>query len=861
MAATTIGASGQFVLIDDFANGDTITPPWIAPETTPSPLAVVPNPANDSGQVLAVTGVSGPQNIRKATGITATGGMMTFYFEFYVASGATKDLDLAFSLTDLDEGGAWGDFGTRIQFKNSSNSETAVADTEAIDGGNGGQTLDTEFLLDTWYGVWMVIDDTAKTWQFYAASTTTNRFLVTSGSGALDAFGFQRNNGADALDFIYMRYSGGNNGDVIYLDNIYVDELGVNPDVPNELETNLALFVDSDLDTLDDNAELLITEQFYLANPELLGAANLDDLTGLLIGPGPGSGSGDFDGDGLSDLKETTETMTNPMDTDSDDDGLSDLVETNKGPDSFTSPENTGSNPNRADTDGDGISDGNEVAGLDSEGSSHGFGMTNPTLVSTDGDSLSDAWEVDNMLDPLDDGSVGETELDLNDGPNGDLGDPDDDKLGNLDEFNQNTLAQVADTDEDGYTDYEEHGTGVWEGESFDFVGLFLTGTDPNNPDTDKDGLLDGWENPDIGVDFPAAPGPLEPYWSDPNDWDFDDDQFSDGSEVLNGSSPSGSSAPSSPVQTAGFQLLESFEGDGMIVGETFDGVNGWTAVPNRNQVAIEPIAGGDQVGSLVGTNLAASVYKSLDQRAPVLSIIDGNIGTFFFQLYTGTNMDNSYGMMDLIEPASFAFGSFEPQVAFQNAGVPPFAIGGRAPGGVTTDQSDLMADNTWFDVWIIADNSSDTYQVWVQPAGGLKTQLTYDGGTTDFVFRNGTSDPLINAMIVIGGASSGTALIDNLYVDPVAANTELPEGVTSKPAAPEVSDLRITWVTRNAGGDLLITFRPGGAGYVLTSSPDLSSGFDAADGATYDEVDTFTVPAASLEGSTEFFFRVEDAP
>ncbi|MGB6220310.1 hypothetical protein [Haloferula sp.] len=865
MALTTIGASGQFVLIDDFANGDTITPPWVAPATTPSPLAVVPNPANNTGQVLAVTGVSGAQNIRKATGVTATGGMMTLYFEFYVASGATRDLDLGFSLTDLDEGGAWGDFCPRIQFKNSSNSETAIADMEAIDGGNGGQLLDSDFLLDTWYGVWMVIDDAAKTWQFYAATTTTNRFLVTSGSGALDAFGFQRNNGADALDFIYMRYSGGNNGDVIYLDNIYVDELGVNSDVPNELETNLALFVDSDMDLLDDNIELLITGQFYLANPELLpGEANLDDLTGLFAGPGPGAGSGDFDGDGLSDLEEVTDTKTNPMDGDSDDDGLSDLVETNKGPDSYSSPEDTGSDPNKADTDADGISDGNEVAGLDSEGNTHGFGMTDPTLVSTDGDSLADGWEVDNMLDPLDDGSFGETEIDLNDGPNGDLGDPDDDKLGNLGEFNRKTLAQVADTDDDGYNDYEEDGTGFYGFESFEFPGLYHAGTDPLNPDTDNDKILDGWENPDHpnAAANQAAPGPDMPYWSDPNIWDTDGDQFSDGTEVLNGSDPDGSEAP---VQTAGFKLLENFEGPGMTIGQTFNGVNGWRVSDTANLVAEEPIAGGDAVGSMIGAGSAVvGLLNSLDYRAPVLSIVEGQTGTIFLQLYSGTVMDSSYGLSDDIDVPStgFIFANLEPQFSFNTKGVPPYSIGGRDPGGVASDQVDLLVDNSWYDIWIVVNNQDDTYQLWVKPAGGEKTQVTFNGGETDFVFRNGQNTrALINVLMVMGGATTGTGYFDNLYVDPIAANTEFPDGVISKPATPEVSDLKVTSVTRNEAGDVLITFSPGGAGYVLTSSPDLSLDFELAEGATYDGVDTFTVPAASLGSATESFFRVEDAP
>jgi len=75
----------------------------------------------------------------------------------------------------------------------------------------------------------------------------------------------------------------------------------------------------------------------------------------------------DSDNDGLLDGIETntgtfasiTDTGTDPNNADSDGDGLSDSVETNTG--IYVSETNTGTDPNNPDSDGDGLSDGLEV--------------------------------------------------------------------------------------------------------------------------------------------------------------------------------------------------------------------------------------------------------------------------------------------------------------------------------------------------------------------------------------------------------------------------------------------------------------------------------------------------------------------
>jgi hypothetical protein len=197
------------------------------------------------------------------------------------------------------------------------------------------------------------------------------------------------------------------------------------------------------------------------------------------------------------------------------------------GPQTFTDPLN-------ADTDGDGLSDGDEV-------NVHG---TDPLLKDTDGDGLPDGWEVDNGLNPL-----------SASGDDGADGDPDDDGLTNLQEYQRGTKPRKRDTDGDGLSDGDE---------------VNVHNTNPLDPDTDGDGLPDGWEvrydfNPCVvqtdgthgAADDPDDDGltNLQEYQhgTDPFNEDTDDDGLEDGDEVnVHNTNP----------------LLEDTDGDGLTDGD-----------------------------------------------------------------------------------------------------------------------------------------------------------------------------------------------------------------------------------------------------------------------------------------------------
>lgn len=151
----------------------------------------------------------------------------------------------------------------------------------------------------------------------------------------------------------------------------------------------------------------------------------------------------DTSGNGFSDYEEIYAVFgyqTDPNIPDTDSDGLSDYDEVTL----------FNTDPLKWDTSENGLSDFAEVRGTYNNGTSHGFGPTNPLLWDSDGDGLNDLAEIMGTFNNGTEHGFGPT--------------------------NPNRW----DSDFDGLSDYEE---------------IYYYGTDPNNPDTDGDGIIDSLDD------------------------------------------------------------------------------------------------------------------------------------------------------------------------------------------------------------------------------------------------------------------------------------------------------------------------------------------------------------------------------
>ncbi|MBI1370998.1 MAG: hypothetical protein GC162_20380 [Planctomycetes bacterium] len=225
----------------------------------------------------------------------------------------------------------------------------------------------------------------------------------------------------------------------------------------------------------------------------------------------------------------------------------------------------------------------------------------------------------------------------------------------------------------------------------------------------------------------------------------------------------------------AAFVLVENFNAltDGGV-----DGQNGWTASDASVDVtSAAPASPADKALQSGSTSTAA--YKT------VASINNGSTGTVYFQFNASvTTPGTSFGLADAsISLVSNTFNSYRPQIAIDAAGAFVARDGGSF---VTLDQS--VAANIWYSVWMVANNSSDTFKAYIQGgAFATQTQLTANAGVkTSFAFRNdetGTA-ALTNFLFAHGGGTDSAIVVDNIYIDAAGQNLAAPVTAVPAPAA-----------------------------------------------------------------------------
>ena len=238
-----------------------------------------------------------------------------------------------------------------------------------------------------------------------------------------------------------------------------------------------------------------------------------------LDGNGNNGADGDPDNDGLTNMQEY-ENGTSPVSDDTDNDGMKDKYEVEHGIDA-----------NDPDSDDDGLLDGEENFTEDVDND----GLVSPLDNDSDGDGVLDGKEYYHNLSflsptiPFDDND--------NDGKINMLDDDsDDDGLKDGQEFangNKPWQPVMWDSDGDGVSDYEEV-----HGRYCPLYGVGWVITDPNNRDSDNDGLWDGNFTRAINKStgrMEVYPGEWNAGWAcaNPLDDDTDDDGLTDGLEVF----------------------------------------------------------------------------------------------------------------------------------------------------------------------------------------------------------------------------------------------------------------------------------------------------------------------------------------
>ncbi len=198
----------------------------------------------------------------------------------------------------------------------------------------------------------------------------------------------------------------------------------------------------------------------------------------------------------------------------------------------------------------------------------------------------------------------------------------------------------------------------------------------------------------------------------------------------------------------------------------TINGQGGWTSNESAHRVSTDPTNSGNRVLAI-----AAHSNNAQYARLPVSPLANGSTGTLFFRFYAPTSgsFNLSMGLSDLVSPTE-NYGHYEPQLRLKND-LANGILDGRdgAHFKQLTSVSDLAAGQTgtWYKVWLVADNQSDSSRIFIQSDGGSNfseiTELSPPEPPLEF--RNGTNSAL-QSILIISANATGNTYFDDLYFD-----------------------------------------------------------------------------------------------
>ncbi|QDU88893.1 hypothetical protein Pla175_22770 [Pirellulimonas nuda] len=224
--------------------------------------AVAADPANPANKALLATGFNENAYIPLGASAIADGTTGTLFFRM-----RTSDLsDLVFGSSDVAAPAGFGDYeGYMVMGVNGA----PAVNTWKVRAGAGFANFEA-YAADTWYNVWVVLDNAAD----------TNSLYISQGSGAATLLGSGafRNGTADPLVSLNLRMGASHNTNNAqgYLDDIYVDKSGQNLAIPSGIGS-VALPGDVNLNgVVDINDYFLIRDHFRQA----VADPKLGDLTG-----------------------------------------------------------------------------------------------------------------------------------------------------------------------------------------------------------------------------------------------------------------------------------------------------------------------------------------------------------------------------------------------------------------------------------------------------------------------------------------------------------------------------------------------------------------------------------------------------
>lgn len=202
-----------------------------------------------------------------------------------------------------------------------------------------------------------------------------------------------------------------------------------------------------------------------------------------------------------------------------------------------------------------------------------------------------------------------------------------------------------------------------------------------------------------------------------------------------------------------------------------------WTSVnnPGSSNVLIGEEENGNGYLAYFAPSAASGTTVIRGGRRAIDAIEDtSTASTFFLRFYTETDtFNNAFGLSSNAAATEFAHMNVMMRV---NAGV--FDV--RDGSGFTTGTA--IMSGTWYNVWAVVDQSTDTFDVYL--TSGLAGATELDKVAEDAAFRVGTTDSVVSFLSLVqgytGAPSANKVRLDDLYqFDGVVLSNPVPEPAT----------------------------------------------------------------------------------
>ncbi len=210
------------------------------------------------------------------------------------------------------------------------------------------------------------------------------------------------------------------------------------------------------------------------------------------------------------------------------------------------------------------------------------------------------------------------------------------------------------------------------------------------------------------------------------------------------------------------FQVLDNF--DSLILGD-IRGQNDWIATSGSGEIILDPAGDGNQ---FLKVNTDSGILHKTTKVAK------GSTRMLFLRFRLEEHGEFSFGFSHLLNP--FQYSDFGPELGMASATNSDPRNEFRVANSLTKGTYDIvkkLVPDSWYNIWILIDNTSATYQVWMNSIPGSDAQASDQLRNSEveslFGFRTPTDKDLIKFFIKTGTNKSpvdGRFYLDDIHLE-----------------------------------------------------------------------------------------------